>query len=67
MKKIVWIVFLVALVVVNGAAMAAEYFGGVHIALPYRLTVVLGITMVSVVFAGAWELLKTAEQEEPRS
>jgi preprotein translocase subunit SecF len=66
MKKLIWIVFFTALVVVNLLAMAAEYFGGVYIAIPYRLVIVLAISMISSIFIGAWVLLKTAEKEEPR-
>lgn len=65
MKKIIWVVFFTALVVVNALAMAADYFGGVYIAIPYRLVMVLAISMISMIFTGAWMLLRTAEQEKP--
>jgi hypothetical protein len=65
MKKIVWISFISALVVVNLLAFAADSLGGVYIAMPYRLVVVLSITMISCVFGGAWVLLNAADEEVP--
>lgn len=65
MKKIVWISFISALVIVNLLAFAADRFGDVYIALPYRLVVVLSITMISFVFGGAWMLLNAADEEVP--
>lgn len=65
MKKIVWISFISALVIVNLLAFAAERFGNVYIAMPYRLVVVLSITMISCVFGGAWVLMNRADQEVP--
>lgn len=65
MKKIVWISFITAIIIVNALALAADYFGGVYIALPYRLAVILSITMISTVFGGAWVLMNTADEEVP--
>lgn len=65
MKKIVWISFISALVIVNLLAVAADRFGDVYIAMPYRLAVVLSITMISCVFGGAWVLMNQAGEEEP--
>ncbi|MEX0738612.1 MAG: hypothetical protein WD071_04670 [Pseudohongiella sp.] len=65
MKKIVWISFISALVIVNLLAFAADRFGDVYIAMPYRLVVVLSITMISCVFGGAWMLLNAADEEVP--
>ena len=67
MKKIVWISFISALVIVNLLAFVADYLGGVYIALPYRLVVVLGITMISCVFGGAWVLMSRADEEVPNN
>lgn len=67
MKKIIWIVFFVALITVNALAMAADYFGGVYIAMPYRLAMVLALTMISSIFAGAWLLLSEADKEKPNT
>lgn len=65
MKKAVWTAFLVALVVINGLAWLVEYFAGLYIPVPYRLTVVLGITFITLVFAGAAALVSKADTEIP--
>lgn len=65
MKKAVWITFLVALVLVNLLAWIAESTTDVEIALPFRLTIVLGITFVSAVFTGAYFLVRQADKEKP--
>lgn len=65
MKKVVWISFIVALLVVNALAMLADYLGGVYIAMPYRLATVLAITMITSVFASAWMLINKADEEVP--
>ncbi|MEX1197614.1 MAG: hypothetical protein WEB57_07125 [Pseudohongiellaceae bacterium] len=65
MKKAVWTAFLVALVVINGLAWLVDYFTGLHIPLPYRLTVVLSITFITLVFAGAAALVSQADTEIP--
>lgn len=65
MKKIVWTSFISALVIVNLLAIAADRFGDVYIAMPYRLVVVLGITLISCVFGGAWVLMNRADEEVP--
>lgn len=65
MKKIVWISFFSALIIVNALAYAADRFGDVYIAMPYRLVVVLGITLISCVFGGAWVLMNRADEEVP--
>jgi hypothetical protein len=65
MKKVVWISFLSALIIVNALAMLADYAGGVYIAMPYRLTIVLAITMITSIFAGAWMLINKADEEVP--
>lgn len=65
MKKAVWTAFLVALVVINGLAWLVEYFAGLYIPVPYRLTVVLSITFITLVFAGAAALVSSADREIP--
>jgi fatty acid desaturase len=67
MKKIVWITFFSALVIVNALAWLANYAGGVYIAIPYRLVLVMAITMITTVFAGAWVLMTQAEEEVPNT
>lgn len=64
MKKTIWLTLLIALIVVNGLAMAAEAYSGIVIPLPYRLVIVLAISLVSLVFTGAWQLMRGAESEQ---
>lgn len=64
MKKIIWLCFFIALIVVNGLAMLADYVWGVYIAIPYRLVVVLALSFISLVFIGAWRLVQGAEKEK---
>lgn len=67
MKKAVWITFFVALILVNALAEAAYYFGGVQIAMFYRLTMVLSITIAATVFAGTALLVRKMGGERPVS
>lgn len=64
MKKVVWICFLGSLVLVNGLAILADMVWGVYIAIPYRLVVVLALSFISMIFAGAWMLVKGAEKDK---
>lgn len=64
MKKMIWLCFFIALIVVNALAMLAEYVWGVYIAIPYRLVVVLALSFISLVFIGAWRLVQGAEREK---
>ncbi len=66
MKKAVWISFFSALIIVNLAAWGMDHFADVFVPVPYRLAVVLSITMVSIIFAGAWFLVSEAEKEKSR-
>ncbi|MGM0632861.1 MAG: hypothetical protein ACQETO_06760 [Pseudomonadota bacterium] len=65
MKKAVWTAFVAGLVIVNGLAWLAEHFTDVSVPMPYRLTVVLGITLITLVFAGAAALVSQADEEVP--
>ena len=67
MRKAVWISFFVALVVVNLLAEAMNYFAGVQVAMFYRLTFVLSITVVAAIFAGSTLLVKGMSGERPVS
>jgi len=67
MKKVIWLTLLIAVIVVNGLAMAAEAFSGITIPLPYRLAIVLAICLVTLVFTSAWQLMRGAESETPSS
>jgi NAD/NADP transhydrogenase beta subunit len=65
MKKAVWIAFGIALVLVNLFAWLAEQFSGLHIPMILRLALVLGITMGSIVFSGAFALINKLDEERP--
>ena len=67
MRKAVWITLFVALVLVNLAAEGLAYFGVAYIPMFYRLVLVLGITVIAAVFAGAFVLLGHLEKERPLS
>lgn len=65
MRKTVWIAFGIALVLVNLFAWLAEQFTGFNIPMILRLTLVLGITIGTIVFAGAFALIDKLDQEKP--
>ena len=67
MKKAVWISFFFALVVVNALAEAMDYFANVQVAMFYRLTFVLSITVVAAIFAGSTLLVSKLGAERPMS
>lgn len=67
MKKAVWITFFAALLVVNALAEAMNYFADVQVAMFYRLTFVLSITVVAAVFAGTTLLVSKLGAERPMS
>ncbi len=65
MKKAVWIAFVVALVLVNLFAWLVHQFTGFNIPMILRLTLVLGITVGTVVFSGAFALINKLDEERP--
>lgn len=65
MKKTVWITFFVSLVAVNIAAWLTARYTGFNIAMPFRLALVMGITVITTVFAGAMELVRNLDKEQP--
>jgi hypothetical protein len=67
MQKAIWISFALALVVVNALAEAVYYFADLYIAMVYRITMVLGITMITAIFVGAMMLIGKLEEEVPLS
>jgi len=64
-KKTVWITFAVALIVVNLAAWLTENATGIAIPMILRLAMVLGITVGTSIFAGAFLLVSKFEEERP--
>lgn len=67
MQKTVWITFFVSLVLVNLVAEGVYYFSGFNIVMFFRITLVLGITVIASVFVGAILLIGKLEQEKPLS
>lgn len=67
MKKTVWITFSVSLLLVNLVAEGMYYFSGFNIVMFFRITLVLGITVIATVFVGAILLIGKLEQEKPLS
>ncbi|MEZ5492674.1 MAG: hypothetical protein R3F50_20520 [Gammaproteobacteria bacterium] len=65
MKKTVWIAFGIALVLVNLFAWLMEQSTGFSIPMILRLMLVLGITMGTIVFAGAFALVNKMDEERP--
>lgn len=67
MKKTVWIALGVALVLVNVIAEAGYYFTGIYVDQLLRLSVVLGITMIVMIFASSIDLVNNISKEKPLS
>lgn len=65
MKKAVWISFFVSLVLVNLIAWLVEYFTGFYIVMIFRVTLILGISAITAIFAGSYLLISKFEQEKP--
>jgi len=67
MKKAVWITLIVSLIVVNIAAELVGYYTRFEIIQLYRITLVLGFTVVAAIFSGAMLLISKLEEEKPLS
>ena len=65
MKKIVWLSFGIALVLVNLIAEVGEYFTGIEVHTFLRIAIIFGVTMGSFVFGGASVLIKAMDEEKP--
>lgn len=65
MKKIVWISFGIALVMVNSIAEFGEYFTGIEIHMFLRIAIIIGITMGSFILGGASMLINAMDKEKP--
>ena len=64
MKKVIWICVFGSLIAVNALAVMAAVVWDVYIAIPFRLVVVLALSFISIVFVGAWMVVKGAEKDE---
>lgn len=67
MKKAVWLSFGISLVLVNLIAEAVDYFTGQEIIMFFRITLVLGITIIATIFSGASALIGKLDEERPLS
>jgi len=67
MQKAIWITFGLSLVLVNVVAELVFYFSGQEIVMIFRVVLILGITMITAIFAGAFMLVGTMEGEKPLS
>jgi len=67
MKKAVWITFGISLVLVNAIAELVYYFTGFYIVMIFRVSLILGITVVASIFVGSILLIGKLEKERPLS
>ena len=65
MKKIIWIGFGVAIIGVNLVAWLTEMATGFHIEMIFRITLIMGITVITTIFTGAYFLVGKFEEERP--
>jgi fatty acid desaturase len=65
MKKRIWITLILALVIINGLAELVTLYSGLFFPYILRVTLVLGIVMIVMVFTGAYQLISTIEEEKP--
>ena len=65
MKKIIWISFITSLVLVNAVAWLVGYYTGFYILMIHRLTLVLGILFITIIFTGASALISKLDNEKP--
>ncbi|MCH7816259.1 MAG: hypothetical protein IIC60_06790 [Proteobacteria bacterium] len=65
MRKAVWITFGISLILVNLVAELVFYFSGFNIVMFFRITLVLGITVIASIFVGASLLISKLEEEKP--
>ncbi len=67
MKKIIWISFITSLVLVYAVAELVSYYTGFYILMIHRLTLVLGILLITIIFTGASALISKLDGEKPQS
>ena len=65
MRKIVWLSFGIALVLVNLIAEVGEYYTGIEVHTLLRVSIIFGVTLGSFVFSGATVLINAMDQEKP--
>ena len=65
MKKVVWIAFGIALVLVNLIAEIGYYYTGIFIDMFLRIALIVGVTLGAAIFKGTFILIGNLEQEKP--
>jgi len=67
MKKIVWLSFGIALVLVNLIAEVGQYFTGIEVHMFLRIALIVGVTAGASVLGGAGILVNKLDEEKPLS
>ena len=67
MKKIVWVTFGIALVLVNVIAEVGRYFTGIEVHMFLRIALIVGVTAGASVLGGAGILVSKLDEEKPLS
>jgi hypothetical protein len=65
MKKAVWLAFGAAILGVNAAAEAVEYFTDTELVAYFRVMLIMGVLFIAMIFLGAYALVSAAEEEKP--
>jgi hypothetical protein len=64
MKKAVWLAFGAAILGVNAAAEAVEYFTDTELVAYFRVMLIMGVLFIAMIFLGAYALVSAAEEEK---
>ena len=67
MRKVVWLTFGIALVLVNLIAVVGEHYTGIHVHMLLRIALIVGVTTGMSVLMGARILINKLEEEKPLS
>lgn len=67
MKKVIWISFAVAIILVNVIAEVGYYYTGIYIEVMLRVALIFGLTMGAIVFTSSINLIENLEKEKPLS
>ncbi len=67
MRKIVWLVFGIAFVLINVISEVGEYYTGIHIHMFLRIAFILGVTMGVSILGGTMILVNGLGEEKPLS
>lgn len=67
MKKVIWISFAVAIILVNVIAEVGYYYTGIYIEVMLRVALIFGLTMGAIIFTSSINLIENIEKEKPLS